>query len=646
MAMLDFSKWKHELILAVMILFFIAGNLVWFQLDLAPPMWDQSHYLAASEHLFRTLKEQGLVSFYHAYTNTFGTKAPLVTVLPVPFFYLFGNTYQSALYVNLAFILICSLYLYKLASFIADKKAALLTVFILNTFPLTFAMSREVLVEYGLMTLVIAWMYHLIRLDASSRLRDAVGLGTVLGLGMLMKLSYIVYIAIPTLFLIAARYVEYRKPPDHWIRNLLIVVSLGAVIAGTWYLKNLSDLINFAFASGYGEIAYNYGTGDVFTIDAIRIYWLNVINTGISFYYFPLILACAMGLMMLAMFQPALFDSGDRSKARYHFFILAWFLAPFLLFTFAVNKDYRYTLPYYPALALFCGIGLALLASSRYLKPLAFLLLLFPLLNYLNISFINHPHQYTWGSFIVLAPHIGYAHPPIKDYWPNLELLEAVENDARDQGHLQTKVTLLFDHSYLNQLTMNYYAANQGSNLRFDTLDYFSKDTDEALVRRISDHTDYIVTKADKLGPDFSNVKNVRVKAILDEGVIPLRAIATFPLPDNTVIDVLRKENPASQPLQSPPILLSIGPPGTRPGVGFNRQLNGESAMWAQGENITPTTIIVFNNTPLHGFQSSQQGIITTPVPDEMFSTAGQFPIYLMDSRNSLRSNELTFHVE
>ena len=155
---------------------------------------------------------QGKVSFSFvvAFTEIFKLKPHLITVLPVPFYIIFGNTYENALYVNLIFMILASFFLYKLGISIAGEKEALLSVFVLNVFPLMIGMSREFLTEYGLMTFVIMWMYYLLRYDLFQKRKISCILGIILGLGMLMKISFILYIVFPTLFVLIRK--VYKAP--------------------------------------------------------------------------------------------------------------------------------------------------------------------------------------------------------------------------------------------------------------------------------------------------------------------------------------------------------------------------------------------------------------------------------------------------
>lgn len=633
------------MILSGIILFFVLANLFWFRNDFAPPMFDQSHYLLTSEQLYHTLTSEGVFSFFPAYMNAMGIKAPLMTVLPIPFYLIFGDAYSSALYVNLLFIIVGSVYLYKFASLVSRKESALLSVFILNSFPLTFSMSREYLVEYGLMTFVIAWMYYILRLEITDSRKDAYVLGMVMGLGMLMKSSFILYIIFPTVFLIVMRTVELKKIPAEWKSNSLIIILVGAGVAGTWYCKNLPKIVHFALFAGFSDVAKNWSMGDVFSLSTIFKYWVYLINYGISFYYFALIaIALLISLLKFAVSKKTI--GSCFLERKYQYFLLIWFMVPFLFFTLAVNKDQRYTLPFYPALAILMGMTIVKFTANKCSRYIPVLLMLFPLFNYLYISFSPKSYYYKWEPFILLGDYLAWAHPPIKEVWPNLQLVNLIHTDAILGGKDNALTTLLFDHPYMNRITSNYYAANRNLNIRFETIDYFKKDTIEDIFDKITNDTDYLVTKSDKLGLDYSNTKNMLVKTLFDKGTLPFGQIGTLSLPDNTVLKIYKKGITKSLFVQKPLVLLNFGPSNIEAGKAFNVQPNGESALWAHGEGVTASTIITIDNVPLKGFPSGGKDTITTPVPVSIYAKPGEYPLYLFDTNTGIKSNELKFIVK
>ena len=100
--------------------------------------------------------------------------------------------------------------------------------------------------------------------------------------------------------------------------------------------------------------------------------------------------------------------------------------------------------------------------------------------------------------------------------------------------------------------------------------------------------------------------------------------------------------------LRLPPLVLKkYGPDNIRAGVEFNRQPNGECAIWAETENVTSTTILVLVFPQMLESAPHEHGnLITAVVPQKLFSVPGEFPLYLWDVKTNRKSKELKFIVK
>jgi hypothetical protein len=528
---------NYGIVLAVLISFFVAVNIFWIKRDQAPPMWDQSHYLGTSEVFYHTLTSEGIISFSQAFERTLRTKAPLISVLPIPFYILGGDNYKSALYVNLFFIIIGSYFLFKLGTLVYGRGEALVSVFIVNTFPLIFAMSREFLVEYGLMVFVIMWMYYFMKSDAFENKSYAYPLGIVLGLGMLMKISFPLYIVFPTLYMFATKVTALKRVDKSSLINIVITLITGVFISGTWYFENFRYVTKFAFGSGFGDVAKNYGMGDIFSLKTVLAYWVYIINYGISSYFSFLIIFLVVTKLVTRKKEEHL---GDSNKT---FFLLIWFAVPFIMFTFGMNKDYRYIAPVLPAIGILMGMALIRMSRIGYRRALLFILLMPLLFNYLFISFSPKNIFLRFGGLEILNNNLAYAHPPRKEHWPNKELVTLIHNDSWKTSIIDPRVTLLFNHHYLNFINLNYYSINSRFDATFDTTDYLSNESPERAAARIERDSNYILTKSDQLGPGFTNTQNIQVIALLREGRLSFKEIGSMPLPDKTFLTIYKKRS-------------------------------------------------------------------------------------------------------
>ncbi len=102
-------------------------------------------------------------------------------------------------------------------------------------------------------------------------------------------------------------------------------------------------------------------------------------------------------------------------------------------------------------------------------------------------------------------------------------------------------VTLLFNHPYLNCVNLNYYSKALGYPISFNSTDYYSTGSLDEVVQRISSGAGYIMTKSRDIGPEFTNIQNVRLISILDQGQMPFTRIAEMRLPDESFVYIYRK---------------------------------------------------------------------------------------------------------
>jgi 4-amino-4-deoxy-L-arabinose transferase-like glycosyltransferase len=534
-----FRAGRPELALGLVIAFFALATVAWVEIDTVPPHWDEAHYLYEGELLYHTLRQSGPVAFVSAFSRAIGTKAPLITVLPFPLYALMGESFLSARYVNVVFVIVASWYLYRLGEMMVGRRAALLSVILLNTFPLVAGMSRQFLVEYGLMTLVILWMYYLVRWQRGEKGWPSWALGIVLGLGMLMKVTFPLYVAVPTALVLTQDVLRHRKLRFNTLASLARIAVAALPIAGLWYFRNWATIFGFILNAGYGEAAQAYGQGSVFSLRTVGAYWLSLINFGFGAYSLLLlvVVACWVGLRVRR--------NENRSRiARDHLYLLlGWWIVPWLALTFAVTKEIRFTMPYLPALALLLSSGLVGLGGRR----LAVLggVAAAGILNYAYYSF-GPPQparaELRAGGLILLSKNLEWAHPPSPERWPNASVVQTIAADVAKRGIAQPKVTVMFSHFRLSAHNLNYFSALYETPVRFNTNHFQSQEPASELAGRVKTQADYLLTKSGSPGSNLLNAKNVEVLNLLREGGMPFDSLGVIPLPDGSEVTILRRQ--------------------------------------------------------------------------------------------------------
>lgn len=96
---------------------------------------------------------------------------------------------------------------------------------------------------------------------------------------------------------------------------------------------------------------------------------------------------------------------------------------------------------------------------------------------------------------------------------------------------------------------------------------------------------------------------------------------------------------------RGPLILKTYGPGNITAGVDFNVLPDGNSAIWTVTENATPTSVLVLNGVQLQSWPSSDGKVVTAIVPKSLYEKPGEFPLYLVDTRNGDKSETIKFMI-
>jgi 4-amino-4-deoxy-L-arabinose transferase-like glycosyltransferase len=388
--------------IAIFLTVLLAGaTLAWVALDRLPPNWDDAWYLTNSLTVYDALALNGVAGYLAKLNSTFGFKAPLIAALPAPFYLVFGRRWHAAYLVNIAAMLVLFTALFRIAGHWWNRRAAVFAIAIAGTMPLLYGLARWYMVEYVLTAVLAAAVCLLIESDGLKRDAHAIGFGILCGLGLLLKITFPLFI-LPVFLCVWLN--SGRR-----LRTLALSAASCLALALPWYAGHLRPTLAFAFDSGYGSLSGFYGTGPVWSIASVGKYLANVTTNGVSGYF--LVLALAGAWMIRGRSSPAVP-------------VLAAWLLPFAVLVFGRNKDVRFVAPLLPAAALaVAGVLDAALPKNRNGALLGGLLLGFPLLQMMAVSF-GIPYTAAGGA---------YHRPYSRVTWPQSEILKlmAANSDAR-----------------------------------------------------------------------------------------------------------------------------------------------------------------------------------------------------------------------
>lgn len=468
------------------------------------PTFDDAWYLETSFRLFSALKE-GPLDFAYAYAAALRIKAPLIALTPFPLYALFGMSERAALWTGPVLAAWTAWSVRAIGRRLHGPEAGDAAGALVLAIPLLYGLSRIFFVETLLTALVAASIAAILEIRKGDR-ADAARLGALLGLGLLAKSIFPLYVALP--LWLRRRELAPRAP---------LALAVAAGVAATWYAFNLPYVLGFGFSAGFGAIARDYAPGSALSPAVLAGYALELVRTGLSW---PL---AAAGLLVaacvVAFRRPRGLDDGGRM-------LLAW-TAPLALFAFGVNKDVRYAAPVLPVFALGVAAGWARLrGGARHACAAA-----------LAAAAVWVYAGQTFGA--PAAPPLTYNGPARASTWDRAALVDALDRSASPRS----VVAVALEHPDMNANTLASLAASRGLAWKTTSLGYAQAGAEGALIRLKDKNADHLVlfdgvARAEL--PAFLNRANDGVAARVDSGRLRARPVAEVAVAPGVTARVLR----------------------------------------------------------------------------------------------------------
>lgn len=513
-----------------------AGSLWYILASRVPPSWDDGAYLEISFHLWDRLAHGRILSFLYGFSEALGFKAPLITLLPFPAFLVAGKGMAQAQIAGLGALAALSFYSWRIGSLLRPPWGGPLAVWLVNLTPLVYGLSRHFYVETLLAALCAAAVYHLL---AGGGRR---ALGAILGLGLLCKLAFPIYIAVPVATL------AFRR---RTLRDWLWIAGIAAAIASVWYGRNLGSALRFARSAGYGATG-QAGEGAARMAAYVRV----VLEQG---WGWPLLslLAAVAALALLG-----LLERPDRERLRELAALAGWAALPCVFFSSGLTPDPRWC---GPALAG-ASVALAVLGATAIeraperVRPALALAALLP-------AAAVYAEQ-TFGVRLFPRPgkrvpaYVWNGPPETGGFWGQKELWSLIAKDAAATPGVKG-VVLFPQHRHFNPNTAGVYANLDGWPLRFHAFNRYPS-PEHAILFVETSGAEYL-TLVDGL-PEGEldkqlNRHNASVLAAIEKGVLPFKQWAAGGLPNGAQAYVFKR---AGRGLRAPHFLGKSGDSGSK----------------------------------------------------------------------------------
>jgi len=487
-----------------LLLFFICG-ITYIRGGAPDPTFDDAWYLETAYRIYDSASE-GLGGFLASYTGALKIKAPLIAVIPLPFFALFGRTLEAALIAQLLATIIAGYYCFRLGRRMFSTSVGALSAAIYLTMPLTYGMSRVVFAEAALSACVLATLDHLYSSDGFRRNGHSLMVGLLSGAGMLLKILFPVYVLAPAAIILWRAHRRGRfADKEEWLTGSRIAFFTVLAVSLSWYAENWLTAVGFAARAGLGDLGAHYG-GETEGFLRYLCFSRNV---------FAHAAGPAFGMALLFALPRCM--SFGKGRAA---FLAAWIVPAWLLFSFQVAGEMRYAAPLLPALAIVCAAGLLDWSEQPALRVgFTIVALALPLDMYA---------AQTFGKGLIHLPGpVAYSLPPGPSADPGRQ--GVVEWFAGTAG----RVAVAIEHPHLNANNLSMEAARLGSAATFHNLGHAQRHDETAWIRMKEKGTTHLLVAegfSEKEMAGFLNQVNESVASSAEKGRFGFTRVGTIPL--------------------------------------------------------------------------------------------------------------------
>jgi|GEM_PF-1198521 len=346
------SSRRIKVVLALTIAVLAMAHVIYLCLSRTVPSCDEAHYLTGAWQIAEGARSGSPSKLWQSFVVALHFKAPLICI-PAAILMLISGGDQFAGMLSLVLIFIgLSLSAFVFFRHCMNESYAATATVILVTMPMITGLTHRFYVEGLLLALSLIYLHLLLKRGWNSFKWSGI-LGVILGLGALCKLTFLIILFPPSLYLFYRAIQNCRAGANcrHAIMLLFgrafFMVGVGFLTAWTWYFENWRYVVKHSgIAFNAGECAY----------PEVLFFLTNISLTHV--FVFALAI---LGSLVLAR----IFNHSDISEDRRQAWRVLLLMAATTLFltTIPVAKVTRYTVTWLPGIA-----GLAVLSGAWFFR--------------------------------------------------------------------------------------------------------------------------------------------------------------------------------------------------------------------------------------------------------------------------------------
>jgi 4-amino-4-deoxy-L-arabinose transferase-like glycosyltransferase len=443
---------RAQLVLISLSLISIVIHLTWLALDQSQPAWDQAGHLTGVINFQTVLSRIQIFSpdwWHDLWAQATSYRAPLIYLLTVPLFNIFGKSFHSGILVNLLFIPVIIYSTYYLGKRAFDDRIGLWAAGMCLMSPALLSFQLDYLLDYGIVAItILSFLLLTLWKDAATKLASwqwSLLFGILFGCLMLTKPTGFLFLLVPGVFLLGS-FIRSRNWLGLLQSGLVLIVTW--LIFGGWFGQNWLTIITSAIA------ANGMGAGEGDPPGNTLAGWLYYVQLLPELISLP-ILITAIGCTVIWLFKRSKYPGSIQSQQV--IWLLLYFVGAYVFCSLATNKDGRFISPILPVASIFIAYILNLCQSVWFDRLRWFTVGLNGLL--LLIHVLPIPGTDSLRNIT----QIGYSYPPMAQVKPELSNQALIQSIVDNQPYLRSTIGSMVSSREINFENLDFYGHVQNS---------------------------------------------------------------------------------------------------------------------------------------------------------------------------------------
>ena len=494
--------------LVACVVFYVLNNSIWLLKDASSPSWDRAAHARFGLEFLRLFQHpQDLTLLKLLDVSNYWP--PFFHLCSVPFTMALGFSVEAMAATNFLFLVIAVFSIYRIGERLFDRSVGIGAVVLTLLYPMIYALSRDVLIDFALVAMVMLSLHCVLESDAGLDARRSALLGVVLGCAVLTKWTAVVFVAVPAVVWLVVCLRRNRPTFRAAVGSLGVVALVAAMVAFPWYQHARAAFLEGATAAFAATPAEEGDPTRI--IDSLRWYWGAVLSALVLK---PLLFPTLLGL--------AAFFARVRAWAGWIFLLSA--IVPTAVFFVAIpNKDPRYVTPLLPLVAMMVAAGIRAFPWKAVRLATWLFIVAAGVYQFYAVSF----------GFPVSVSHF-YTHPPVRPDWKVNEILDAM---SRIPTQHPLRVAVLPDAPDFEPNIFMLDAAVKSLPMQIDGFGHGAE-----RVERLMQY-DVLVSKTGSIGVQYTATHRLAFREALTEWIRKgnrqpeVTLWRTWPLPDGSLAE-------------------------------------------------------------------------------------------------------------